>query len=139
MKPFQSGALSHVLCAALLLGASAADSRRHLVQAPAADCVTRLTSLAADCSAQIQSITALGPNIPVNANDDQIKAQLKGQPAPTPTCCTAAGDFISGGCRCDPQVLTIVQGQNINTNSLKTLVRATELSCNAPANIDPCK
>lgn len=35
MKPFQSGALSLVLCAALLLGASAADSRRHLVQAPA--------------------------------------------------------------------------------------------------------
>ena len=37
MKSFQSGVVSLVLCAALLLGASASDSRRHLVQAPAGE------------------------------------------------------------------------------------------------------
>ncbi|EIE19570.1 hypothetical protein COCSUDRAFT_44435 [Coccomyxa subellipsoidea C-169] len=139
MKFFHTGMLSLVLCTAMLLGALAADSRRHLVQAPAADCVTRLTSLAADCSAQIASITSLGQNIPADATDDQIKAQLAGQPLPDAKCCATAGNFITGGCRCDPQVLTIVQGQNINPASLKTLVKATQLSCNNAGIVDTCK
>ncbi|CAL8471209.1 g10751 [Coccomyxa elongata] len=106
---------------------------------PAADCVTRLTGLAGSCSTQIAAITTLGQSIPVDATDDQIMAGLKGQPAPTAACCTAANTFITGGCRCDTQTVAIVAAQNINTNSLKTLVRATELSCNLPATIDPCK
>lgn len=34
-------------------------------------------------------------------------------------CSELAGVPLQG-CRCDPSVITIVQGQNINTNSLKT-------------------
>ncbi|BDA46601.1 hypothetical protein COCOBI_09-0530 [Coccomyxa sp. Obi] len=170
MKAFQAGLLSIVLCAAMLAGAQAGDSRRHLLQTPAgahltsalpqgrmisgilhgkpsdkaallcqpADCVTRLTGLAGSCTAQIQAITMQAQSIPVDATDDEIKARLVGQPAPTAACCTAANTFITGGCRCDPQTVSIVAAQNINTDSLKTLVRATELSCNLAATIDPC-
>ena len=41
-------------------------------------------------------LQALGPSIPVDATDDQIKTQLKGQPAPDAKCCATAGNFITG-------------------------------------------
>lgn len=40
MKAFQAGLLSIVLCAAMLAGAHAGDSRRHLLQTPAGEHLT---------------------------------------------------------------------------------------------------
>lgn len=41
-------------------------------------------------------VQSLGQNIPADATDDQIKAQLAGQPLPDAKCCATAGKFITG-------------------------------------------